>query len=160
MIMSESERDKLINEIESVLGELDVESLGFLKEQADVLLYNIHVREKNAKMAGMMSRETQSSVSKAEEESAESVVRFEQLENEKFFNLCIGDARIFMDHSEVAQILKIAIASESAADGAMRLFRWFQRERKDVLVDGHIGSAGHWALALIYNELLGTFETG
>lgn len=63
-----------------------------------------------------------------------------------------------MDYKEIITILKIAKAAESPQLGVKRLYTWFKKERKDVLMDGHIGSSNHPALLMIYEELLDKFD--
>lgn len=153
-----SAEEGIIEQISGILARLDVESLVFLKEQADILLYNKSVREKNAQIKETATKKTTKAKTYEKSEPSKAPVYFEPVKEGKFFNLCIGDARIFMDKSEVRSILKIAMAAGTASEGSQRLYAWFSRERKDVLVDGHIGSSTHQALPMIYRELLETFE--
>jgi len=156
-IMSDDAK-QLISHIDSVLTQLDRDSLVFLKEQADVLLYNKEVKERNARVREEAGQDSYSEPIARKKESPEKRVFFEQLKNGKFFNLCIGQERLFMDYREVAAMLKIAKAAESVSDASNRLYTWLKRERKDVLVDAHLGSAAHPVLPLIYQELLNSFE--
>ncbi|MDA3812398.1 MAG: hypothetical protein PF518_18940 [Spirochaetaceae bacterium] len=138
----------LINEIQKNLKVLDRESLLFLKEQVSVLIYNKEVREQNKNKKPGKTKSLKSVPS----------VYFEQIKNGKFFNLCIENEKIFMDFHEIKSMLKIAKAAESPEAGATRLYNWLKKERKDVLVEGHITSSGHPFLLLIYKELLDTFQ--
>ncbi|MBB6480130.1 hypothetical protein [Spirochaeta isovalerica] len=149
------EHKKMISEISSVLKKLDLESLAFIREQAGVLLYNMEVRERN-KENRELSQQNESLIHNSPEK--DQAIYFEQLKNGKFFNLCIGKEHIFMDYKEIKALLKIASAAENPSQGALRLYNWFKRERKDVLIDAHIGSASHRALLSIYRELLDTFD--
>ena len=144
-----NDNKSLINEIQEHLHELDRDSLLFLKEQVAVLLYNKEVRERNS----------ESQVKKKKKSvKTTPAVYFEQIKNSKFFNLCLQNEKLFMDNHEIKSILNIAKAAESPEAGANRLYNWFKKERKDVLVEGHITSIGHPSLVLIYKELLETFQ--
>jgi len=147
----------LIDEIQGLLPELDRESLVFLKEQVSVLHYNIEVRKKNSQI-NKKQKSKNVKKAKAKAKAHQPKVYIEQLRNEKFFNLYINDAQLFMDYHEIKSILKIAKAAETPEKGAVRLYNWFKNERKDVLVDGHIPSNNSSLLKLIYKELLDTFQ--
>ena len=154
-----NENQNLIDKIQDFLLKLDRESLIFLKDQASVLLYNKEIREKNSLLQEQQNSEGKKPIKEFEEQTETApIVYFEQLKNGKFFNLYIQDAQLFMDKQEIRAILKIAKATESPEAGSIRLFNWFKKERKDVLVDGHISNSGHPALLLIYKELLETFS--
>jgi hypothetical protein len=152
------DNQKIINEIEGYLKQLDRENLLFIKEQASVLVYNKEIQERNARL-----KETQKSDGKKPSEKKKSpseshaAVYIEQLKNAKFFNLCINDAKLFMDRQEISAVFKIAHHAETPEKGAMRLYNWFKKERKDVLVEGHITHGEHPHLFSIYKELLDTF---
>ena len=155
------EKETIIKEIQSIFSELDLKDLLFLKEQASVLSYNKKVREKNSidhnnnEKPGRKQKKTgKSKIDKKPE------VRIEPLKNGKYFNLCIGDAKIFMDLKEIKAIYLIAKAAENPSVGAIRLYNWFKKERSDVLVEGFISSKSHPSLLLIYRELLETFSGG
>lgn len=158
----DSKRDKLIQEIGELISDLDMESLNFLRDQSSVLAYNKKVRERNEqteeedKILRKKSEKSKKSSSKKIE--TRPGVYIEQLKNKKFFNICIQNEKLFMDYKEIIDILKIATASDSEQTGASRLYQWFKKERKDVLVDGHIGSPSHPALKMIYRELLDKFS--
>ena len=64
-----------------------------------------------------------------------------------------------MDTGEIKTIYEIARSADSPKDGAYRLYRWFKKERSDVLLDGSISDRNSPVLILIYQELLDTFMT-
>jgi hypothetical protein len=51
-------------------------------------------------------------------------------------------------------LVKICNASEDEFDAARRLYNWFTRERKDLLIDGQISSNTHSSLKSIYRKLV------
>ena len=154
-------REKLIDEISNFMCDLDLESLVFLRDQSSVLAYNKKVRERNEEVKEedkTVHKNTENSKkNSAEKTEKRPLVYIEQIKNKKFFNICIQNEKLFMDYKEIIDILKIANAAGSEQTGSLRLYKWFEKERKDVLVDGHIGSASHPALIMIYNELLDKF---
>ena len=55
-------------------------------------------------------------------------------------------------------MVKICHASEDDFDAARRLYGWFSRERKDVLIDGQITANTHPSLKSIYRKLISTYK--
>lgn len=154
-----NENQNIIDEIQQFLPQMDRESLQFLKDQASVLLYNKEVKERNNRLKEKENHlGNDSSRKKSAPKAASRAVYFEQLENKKFFNLSIGSEKIFMDRQEIKAIFKIAKAAETDLQGASRLYKWFKKERKDVLVDGHISHRDHPLLKMIYKEIMETFS--
>ncbi len=152
-----NDNQTLIKEIKKSLSKLDKKDLMFLKEQASVLVYNKEIIEKKSQNEKKQSSKSKIVKKSSKKSKTSSVVCFEQLKNPKFFNLNIKGEKLFMDYHEIKVILKIARAAETPEKGAIRLFNWFKKERKDVLVDGGIASSSNPVLLQIYKELLKTF---
>ncbi len=142
-----------------MLERISPEGLVFLKEQALVLIYNQEVELHNAAAREQQKRKTLSGERKKSPESKQRGVSIEQLEKPGYFNIRIDNAKLFMDRHEIKAIYKIASEAESPAQGAARLYRWFQKERSDVLTEGAIESEKSPLLPLIYQELLDTFTS-
>ncbi|MDC7240440.1 MAG: hypothetical protein PQJ50_08790 [Spirochaetales bacterium] len=161
-----ADRDKVLKDIRALLKGLETGDLQFLLNQAEVLDYNRKVRlerEEQKKETESSSESKKNSGKKAKsKKSAPPVdeIAIEQTERSKFFNLRIGTALLFMDYHEIQAIFKIARAAGNQTEGAARLYRWFDRERRDVLAEGGIGGPASPKLKIIYNVLLDTFTSG
>ncbi|MBF9017738.1 MULTISPECIES: hypothetical protein [unclassified Oceanispirochaeta] len=158
-----NEREKLISSINDLFTELKDEELKFILKQAEVLDYNRKVRLKREEAREQKTEEEAGSeaepVQSAKVPEVQPPVYIEQTDRSKFFNICIGTARLFVDYQEIQALFKIASAAGSAEEGAPRLYRWFQKERSDVLAEGNIRSPGSPALYEIYEALLETFTS-
>lgn len=157
------ERETLISSINALLTEMEHTELKFILQQAEVLDHNRKLRLKQAEANEQGIRENPHSepeqpLSKANQDTVP-FVYIEQTERSKFFNICIGSARLFMDYQEIQALFKIASAASSAEEGVPRLFRWFKKERSDVLTEGNIRGPGSPVLRSIYESLLETFTS-
>lgn len=159
IIIKMDEKKNLLKRINTLLKELEIEDLNFVLKQTEILDYNRTVRLKKAEAEEQKSKgKADSTGSMAETESIPQLsVYIEQTDNSKFFNLCIAQARLFMDYKEIQALYKIAKAAESAKDGTTRIYRWLKKERSDVLAEGNIRGPGSPVLIEIYEALLDTF---
>jgi hypothetical protein len=55
-------------------------------------------------------------------------------------------------------LVKICHAAEDEIVAARRLYNWFTRERKDLLIDGQIMAGTHPSLKSIYGKLISTYK--
>ncbi len=76
-----------------------------------------------------------------------------QTGSKKSFNILLGNARLFINLEELKALVKIAAAANDSGDGSGRLYRWFSKERSDILKDGGIGSPADKSLRVIYSIL-------
>ncbi len=155
----------LVKELTALCKLLEEKDLEFLKHQAEILLHNARVvamRKKNpspddvpkktkkpAKGAAAASGGTPSDVDGGS-------VRVEKTEG-NFFNIYVDRSRVFFNREEMRSLAKICHASGSVSEGTTRLYRWFERERKDFLNDGGIETSGHPALAELYGLIRRTY---
>lgn len=158
-----NEREKLISSINDLFTELKDEELKFILKQVEVLDHNRRVRldreeAREQKTDGVSEMDSESVQSETTLDT-QPPVYIEQTDRSKFFNICIGNARLFVDYQEIQALFKIASAASSAEEGAPRLYRWFKKERSDVLAEGNIRNPGSPALYEIYEALLETFTS-
>lgn len=163
-----NEREKLISNINTLLPELENTELKFILQQAEVLDHNRKLRLKNAELKkpgiddkshSEFEKEQSETLQSEANQDAQPSVFIEQTERSKFFNICIANARLFVDYQEIQALFKIANAASSAEEGAPRLYRWFKEERSDVLGEGNISGPGSPVLFQIYEALLETFTS-
>ncbi|TVR58582.1 MAG: hypothetical protein EA426_09680 [Spirochaetaceae bacterium] len=150
---TDSERDGLVAEITESLGAVDLDGLRFIRDQLNVLRYNAEV-EKLSENA----REFASERAETAKNRVPFTVSVEQREG-KFFTIVLDDTRVFFNLDEMRTITRICHAADDARDGADRLYRWFSRERKDLLIDADIASARSPYIANIYTVVRNTFVT-
>ena len=129
-------RAKLEKELRDAIKEVDEEGLLFLLEQAGVLIHNARVERIN-KVAG----EIRGSRKKAGKPAPAAGVEIEEAEGGKVFFITLGQTRKVFNLEEMRRIIRICYAAESKTDALRQLFTVFERERRDVLLDAHIGNA-------------------
>jgi hypothetical protein len=159
------ERKMVIKDLTALIKEMDLEDLLFMKNQAEVLDHNRKVlkERQDAAEAGEADSDKFDFPSKSKSSSeikkspAPVVLRIEQSDNPKYFNLCSGNARIFMDYHEMKSMYQIASAASGAPEAGPRLYRWLKKERSDVLAEAHISGRGSPVLTELYKALIDNF---
>ncbi|HPJ39680.1 MAG TPA: hypothetical protein PLT75_14640, partial [Spirochaetota bacterium] len=63
----------------------------------------------------------------------------------------------FFDRDEMRKLVKICHSADDERDAMSRLHGWFSKNRKDVLTNTDIRSAGDKALATMYNAIITTY---
>jgi hypothetical protein len=75
-----------------------------------------------------------------------------------FFIIQLDDARVFFNRQEMREITRLCHAAKAPADGARRMFRWFEKERGDLLVDAGINSERNPYLVDLYEQVIATYK--
>jgi hypothetical protein len=122
----EDSRESLARELRSLIPRLDAEGLEFLIKQAHVHLYNMQVDELNKTMARSKPK-TPAKPKKAPDE-----IRLEGSGSGSSFYIVYNEQWVMFSREEIIQLVKITTAPGSAPEIAERLFRWFERERRDI----------------------------
>jgi hypothetical protein len=148
-------REKLLKELRDLAKGIDEDGLLFLIKQANVLLYNQNVRELNKKSG---ASESGKSEKHSQEEKPDHEVEIVEKNNGEHFYIIVGGARVFFTRDEMRSLVKICHASEDEFDASRRLYGWFSRERKDLLIDGRISINTHPSLKSIYRNLISTYK--
>ena len=161
-------RDKYLKELKSMLKDIPDEGLLFLIRQAAVLIHNAAVEEENIRQikdekSGSAESEKKSSNRKIRTAvaSCKKNSRIEEtysvvLEKGAFgktFILRFGSIGKTFDGKEISDLVRYVYESKTAADGQRRIFAWFERNRKDVLIDAGISSEKSSAVKSVYNCL-------
>jgi len=84
-------------------------------------------------------------------------VMIERTEDD-FFIIQLDDARIFFNRQEMREITRVCHAAKTPTAAARNLFRWFEKERSDLLVDAGIKSESNPYLADLYEEVIATYK--
>jgi hypothetical protein len=150
---TELERDaSLREELASIIKDLSGEELEFLRSQAEVMIrnreidaYNATIEAEAAEYAttrpgkkGVKGKKTSSSPYPAVLGDPIHIVRSASGNA----NLVLGGDFKLLTPEELAAIAKIAISVDSEPERRARLYRWLDRERRDILIDGGMGSEG------------------
>lgn len=76
---------------------------------------------------------------------------------EGFFVIQFDHVRVFFNRQELRAITRLCHAARDAADGARRMFRWFEKERGDLLADAGIDSDRNPYLIGLYEVIVTTY---
>ncbi len=149
-------------ELSAILDELTSDEINWLVTQAKTMLYNHKVEEVNKAAQNLADSKKKSKNKPADHEgySQEKTIDIVQAGNNKNFNILLGNSRLFLNLQELKTLVKIAAAADDSGDGAGRLYRWFSKERSDILKDGGIGSPSDKRLRVIYSILKDRFTVG
>ncbi|MFP4567129.1 MAG: hypothetical protein ACLFNX_11565 [Spirochaetaceae bacterium] len=179
-----SDGDDTRAELEALLDRLDEESLQFLKQQAEILIYSSELEEARRKAAEaarninrVQKQRRRDSRTDAEAEppageagaaepgasdDAEATPREPPVSitrrSETSFIITVTGTRVFFNRQEMRELTRIAHAAGDAADGAGRLHRWLARERSDFLKDTGAARAGDPRLAELWSVIVSTYK--
>lgn len=147
-------RRKLMATIEDALPKLDVESLGVLVRNCQIAMYNAEVEE---------TRKTVTEAQRAVEEGRPPGevptpdVDIEQISPQSFV-VIFGPERVFFNRNELRELAKVCWAADNETDGAKRMFRWFERERRDFLQDVGLDSPADPGLKQLWSVIRSRYK--
>ncbi|HRR61939.1 MAG TPA: hypothetical protein P5547_13490 [Spirochaetota bacterium] len=139
-----------VKAINIILKKLDEESLAFLYEQAKVLLHNLEVAKLREEFEELDVKAIASKHYNFSKEKLE-VVEADDL---RYFIFVINGARNFFTRDEMRTIVKLCHSAPSLKDGMRMLYNWFEKNRKDVIIDTEIDGPNDKALETIYNYII------
>ncbi len=122
------------SELNKLLKELNEKEIKWVLAQVKTIIHNHKVAEINAAAHDLQKNKTP-----APKPTGVDVV---QVGNTKNFNILWDNARLFLNLAELKSLVKIAQSVSDNTDGAGRIYRWFQRERKDIIIAGNISGPG------------------
>jgi hypothetical protein len=130
-----------------------------------VLLHNIQVDKIN-RAIGDLEREGGEPGARGEARGAAASktsgptrsVRIEDAGIGKAFILVTSSSRNMLSLEEMRSLVKICYGAGDAREGAARLFAWFSKNRKDVLIDAIIGKPTHPELAALYEHIKSNYR--
>jgi len=155
-------QNKAKAELSAILDELAADEINWLITQAKTMLYNHKVEEVNKAAQNLADSKNKSKSKPASSDNShpENMIDIVQTGSKKSFNILLGNARLFINLEELKALVKIAAAANDSGDGSGRLYRWFSKERSDILKDGGIGSPADKSLRVIYSILKDRFTVG
>jgi hypothetical protein len=115
----------LAKELRSLIPRLDSEGLSFLIEQAQVHLYNLQAEELNRATARSGA---------AKPARGGNSFRLEKSSSGSSYYIVYRNDWIMFSKDEMARITRIVSAPVTELEIREQLYRWFERERRDVLV--------------------------
>jgi hypothetical protein len=125
-----------------------------LLEQAQVVRYKGQIEEFNRQLN---TAATKAAKARREASRPDYSVAIERNEDD-FFIIQMDSARIFFNIQEMREITRICHRAKNEYAGARFLFRWFEQERGDLLVDTGINSERSPYLYELYDLIINTYK--
>ena len=136
---ADAEREALARELRSLIPQLDSQGLAFLVEQARIHIYNLQVEELNkASAAADAAAERTASLagkagsSREKSKTAGENFRIDGTESGSSYYLHYRNDEAMFSRDEMIHLVKIVNAKGTDLEIRERLYRWFDRERRDV----------------------------
>ena len=160
MPKKKSTLEKLRNQLIELSGEIDEQGLLFLIKQANTLIYNRKVDELNQQAEALEQSKANQSALRQDSASGEEAypVTVERGAFGASYILCVGRVRKTLSEEEMFPLVKVCHAARDRQDGMARTYRWFKRNRDDILLDLGITSPKHIALSSIHEALTAIFQ--
>jgi hypothetical protein len=144
-------RERLEEELQEAIRQIDEQGLAFLLNQAHVLIHNAQVEKINLELADL-ERKNQAA-HRAMGVAAAPLVRIEESENGKTFFLGLGGTRKVMTLEELKRLVRICYGAESKSAALKQLYTVLARDRGDILVDAKISGPGSPLIEALFNTL-------
>jgi hypothetical protein len=154
--MGESTREVLIQKLQALLPALDEEGIAFLVRQATILKQNAEVAALENELEELRRSDGADAPGKDADESAGGV-EIEQIAQDSFV-IQVGRHRVFFVRDELRKIARIVHAAEDKQSGRRRLYSWFDKERRDFLLDTGIARASDPVLERIFEIVLSRYK--
>lgn len=148
-----SQKDVLLKELKGLVKNINDEGIAFLIKQAKILLHNMEVDKRAAERRDSAGKAIKPDA-KVRAAANKLTLEVKESENSKSYIFVINKARKFFTLEEMRKLVNICHLSGSEKAGMSSLYNWFFNNRKDVLIEIGIGSAGDLALSTIYNYLI------
>jgi len=164
----------LRKELVGLAESIDSEGLRFLINQAQILLHNRQVKKINKELqklsaidqkinkssrAGDAGKAAGKEAGKAAGKTAGIPVSVDIEESGSNFILIMKSSRKFLSLKEMRSLVRVCQAAESSSAAGPRLYRWFSRNRTDVLSDGQISGPADPQFRGIYELITDRYTT-
>lgn len=149
-------------ELVALLDQLSRDEISWLITQSKTMIYNQKVDEVNSAAKDLQDSRKKTAVPKKTQKSSpgNEAVDIVQAGGPRNFNILMGNARLFINLNELKALVKISEAAHDGGDGAGRLYRWFHKERNDILIDGSITGPADPRLYLIFKIIRERYTVG
>lgn len=152
-------RADLRKELVSLIKDLPAPDLKFLVAQTKVLIHNRKVEELENEMAQAEAARDESGSFIVSATNPGQAVPLQIVKSASGnANLVLNGQFRLLTAEELASIAKIAIADETRSERLTPLFRWLDRERRDILIDGDMDSRQSPRFLELFNYLEKTFS--
>ena len=151
----QNRREELVAELNELIANLDEHMLAILKQQAEIITYS----QKRTEVIRKVS-EFQTAIAKGQlpEEGYDPNAAWVEQTEAGFFMICVGRDRIFFNREELRELARICWGASDDSQAASRMFRWFERERRDFLNDTGIGRPNSAALRNLYSHIISNYK--
>jgi hypothetical protein len=143
-------RERLEEELQEAIRQIDEAGLSFLLNQAHVLIHNAQVEKINRELAVL---EGKNQAARRAMSVAAPAVRIEESDNGKTFFLGLGGTRKVMALEELKRLVRICYGAESKSAALKQLYTVLSRDRGDILVDAKIGGPGSPLIEALFQTL-------
>lgn len=154
-------RKKLTGLVKSI----DSEGLSFLINQANILLHNRQVQKINKELQelGAIDQKIKKGsraggAGKGAGKTGGIPVSVDIEESGSNFILVMRTSRKFLSLKEMRSLVRVCQAAESSSSAGPRLYRWFSRNRTDVLSDAQISGPADPQLGGIYELIAARYK--
>jgi hypothetical protein len=152
------EREKLANELKSLIPKLDEEGLAFLVKQAQVHLYNMQVVALNKTIIRDEERVKKSVSGKNTKPAIEDFREIKISETGSSYYIVYHNEWISFSKEEITAIAKITLGEGTELEIKERVFNWLSRERNDLLYTASIANKFDNKLISLINLLRENFK--
>ena len=155
-IKSQSTADttaQYIKAINLLLKKLDDESLSFLYEQAKVLLHNLEVKKLQQEFEELDVK----TITAKRQDYSKDKLEVVEASDLRHFIFVINGARNFFSRDEMRKLVKLCHSAPTLKDGMRMLYNWFEKNRKDVIIDTAIDGLYDKALETMYNYIVNNY---
>ena len=147
-------REDLVSQIVEIARGLEDDGLELLLEQAKVVEYKGKIETFNRRLNVAAREAAEARHAAARPDYYVAIERTP----EDFFVIQMDDQRIFFNLAEMRELTRICHRAKDEKAGARNLFRWFERERSDLLADASISSARSPYLQGLYETIVSTYK--
>ena len=126
----------------------------FLIKQTQVILHNLQVDRINREVEELEQTKQspkRAASSRAAQGSAD--VHIEEAANGKSFYLVFPDTRKIMGLEEMRLLVRACYEPKRKSEALNRMYRWMQKERRDILSDGKIESNSSRLLEALFHRI-------
>jgi len=139
-VLKNNKNESLVNELQNLISQLDEEGLAYLLEQAKIHIYNMKVDEHNRAVlaeteqisSGRTKKSKTSGTTAGGAKPATRNFSIKGTESGSSYYLYYGTNSVMFSRGEMTHLVKIVNGPGSDLEIRERLYKWFERERKDI----------------------------
>jgi TolA-binding protein len=159
-----AQKQRLQDELARLISDVDEEGLIFLIKQAQVIIHNLQVDRINQEIEELEQRQPSAKRADASPPAVRRTadrrtargsanVDIEEAANGKSFYLVFPDTRKILGVDEMRLLVRACYEPKRKSEAMNRMYRWMQRERRDIVSDGKIESNGSQLLEALFYRI-------